>query len=165
MLAGALLDLIGFLNSPQRDDLILREAGVALDRALFPLLVRLGALGPLGVGELADHAGRDHSTVSRQVAKLEGSGLVVRPAPEHDQRVRAARITPAGAATARAIGAARQRVFDRLFAAWSAEDREAVGRLTRRLADDMARAADGDSLLNSPLDTQLRPPVGKKRIK
>ena len=70
-IAGALVGLIGYLNSPQRDDLLLREAGVVLDRALFPLLVRLGVLGPLSVGDLAAQAGRDHTTISRQLARLE----------------------------------------------------------------------------------------------
>jgi DNA-binding MarR family transcriptional regulator len=141
LLAGALMDLVGFLNSPQRDDFILREAGVALDRALFPLLVRLGAQGELGVVELADQVGRDHSTVSRQVAKLERQGLVVRQARDGDQRVRAARITSAGEAVVQAIARARQTQFDRLFRTWSDADREALGRLNRRLADAMLHAA------------------------
>jgi DNA-binding MarR family transcriptional regulator len=140
-LAGALLDLVGFLNSPQRDDFILREAGVSLDRALFPLLVRLGVLGELGVVELADQVGRDHSTVSRLVAKLESQGLVVRQARDGDQRVRAARITPAGEAVVAAIAQARQTQFDRLFRSWSDKDREALGRLNRRFADALLRAA------------------------
>jgi len=141
LLAGALIDLVGFLNSPQRDDVLLREAGVSLDRALFPLLVRLGAQGALGVGELADLVGRDHSTISRQIAKLETLGLIARRARGEDQRVRAAEITKEGEVVARAIGAARQRLFDRLFASWSDEDREAVGRLNRKLADALLRAA------------------------
>ena len=70
-LGAALVELIGFLNSPQRDDALLREAGVALDRALFPLLVRLGMSGPLSVAGLADQVGRDHTTLSRQLAKLD----------------------------------------------------------------------------------------------
>ena len=73
-----MLDLLGFLNSPQRDDALLREAGVDLDRALFPLLVILGVRGALGVAELADQVGRDHTTVSRQLAKLESLDLVAR---------------------------------------------------------------------------------------
>jgi DNA-binding MarR family transcriptional regulator len=141
LLAGALLDLIGFLNSPQRDDFILRQAGVSLDRALFPLLVRLGAEGELGVVALADLAGRDHSTVSRQVAKLESLGLVARASRDGDQRVRAARITPAGKAVVLAIARARQSQLDRLFQGWSDEDREALGRLNRRFADALLRVA------------------------
>ena len=142
VLAGALLDLVGFLNSPQRDDLLLREAGVSLDRALFPLLVRLGESGPLGVVALADQVGRDHSTVSRQIAKLAAQGLVARWAPGEDKRVRAAQITNRGAAVVKAIADARQSLFDRLFADWSDEDRQALGRLNRRLADAMVAAAD-----------------------
>ena len=142
VLAGALIDLVGFLNRPQRDDILLREASVTLDRALFPLLVRLGASGALAVVELADLVGRDHSTVSRQIAKLEALGLVVRAARHEDQRIRAAQITREGEKVVRALTAARQRLFDRLFATWSLRDREAVGRLIRRLADTMHQAAD-----------------------
>jgi DNA-binding MarR family transcriptional regulator len=79
------------LNSPRRDDILLAEAGVSLDRALFPPLVRLGGRGALGVGDLAEQAGRDHSTVGRRVARLEALGLVVRQAGGEDRRVRAAR--------------------------------------------------------------------------
>ena len=64
----ALIDLVGFFNRPQNDAILVREAGVSLDRALFPLLVRIQRRGPLGVGELADLVGRDYTTVSRQVA-------------------------------------------------------------------------------------------------
>lgn len=142
VLAGALIDLVGFLNSPQRDDLLLRGANVTLDRALFPLLVRLGASGALAIVELADLVGRDHSTVSRQIAKLQALGLVVRAARHEDQRIRTAQITREGEKVVRALTAARQRLFDRLFTTWSVKDREAVGRLIRRLADTMQRAAD-----------------------
>lgn len=141
VLAGALMDLVGFLNSPQRDDFILRESGVSLDRALFPLLVRLAAQPELGVTELAAQVGRDHSTVSRQIAKLERQGLLVRQGRDGDQRVRAARITAAGDAAVQAIARARQTQFDRLFRAWSDEDRAALGRLNRRLADAMLEVA------------------------
>ena len=43
-LASAFIDLVGFLSSPRRDGALLREARVSLDRALFPLLVRLDAV-------------------------------------------------------------------------------------------------------------------------
>ena len=38
-LHGAMVDLFTLMNEPQRDDTLLKEAGVSLDRALFPLLV------------------------------------------------------------------------------------------------------------------------------
>src|ERR1700743_2186567 len=102
-LFAALMDIVGMLNSPRYDDVLLGEAGVSLDRALFPLLVRIDALGPISIVDLADHVGRDHSTVSRQVAKLQGSGLVARPVNREDQRVRAVSITAQGRKVARTL--------------------------------------------------------------
>ncbi|MBI1218261.1 MAG: MarR family transcriptional regulator [Rhodobacteraceae bacterium] len=138
-LQAALMDIAGMLNSPRYDDLLLTEAGVALDRALFPLLVRIDALGPLGVTELAEQVGRDHSTVSRQVAKLESLGFVRREGVAGDQRVRAAVVTDAGRQVAQVLAAARNRLFARLLADWSAADRAALTRLNGRLAGAMHR--------------------------
>ena len=72
---GALLDIISVMNQPVRDEQILQAAGVQLEQMLFPLLVAVGRYGPVGVVELADHLGRDYTTVSRQVKKLEAQGL------------------------------------------------------------------------------------------
>src|SRR5471032_645691 len=79
-LREALLDLTGVLNRPKPDAALIAAAGVDLDRALFPLLARVERRGPLGIGELAELSGRDYTTVSRQVTKLEARGLVVRQA-------------------------------------------------------------------------------------
>ena len=38
----ALIDVVGIFNRPRNDVVLLREAGVSLDRALFPLLVYSG---------------------------------------------------------------------------------------------------------------------------
>ena len=38
-LAAAMIGLVSLVNSPRRDHILLREAGVELDRALFALLV------------------------------------------------------------------------------------------------------------------------------
>ncbi len=89
-LHGALLDIVSVMNQPQRDEALIREAGIRLDRALFPLLVGIERFGPIGVVDLADRAGRDYTTVSRQVAKLESLGLVKRQASLTDRRVREA---------------------------------------------------------------------------
>jgi len=132
-----LMELVGLLNSPQNDDFLLQEAGVSLDRALFPLLVRVGLAGPIGVVDLAAQVGRDHSTVSRQIAKLESLGLVAREPDGQDQRVRAAVITPEGRRVADALSAARDRVFARLLDGWSAAERSDLTRLNRKLVDSM----------------------------
>jgi len=132
------MDLVSVLTRPQPDERILQEAGVSLDRALFPLLVRIGLYGPVGVVELADIVGRDHSTVSRQLAKLESLGLIARTANPDNQRVKEAVLTEAGERMREAIGTARHRVFDDVQRHWSATDRAELLRLVRKLADDMS---------------------------
>ena len=143
--AAALLDLLGALNSPRQDDILLAEAGVSIDRALFPLLVRIGAAGRLSVAELADLVGRDHSTISRQTAKLESLGLIDRRPAAQDQRVREASLSPTGQRMVRAISAARRRLLGKLLAGWTAQDRESVARLNQRLADAMRQARLADA--------------------
>ncbi|HEY0107152.1 MAG TPA: MarR family transcriptional regulator [Rhizomicrobium sp.] len=131
----ALLDIMTILNEPQRDDALIAEAGISLDRALFPLLVRIGRRGPLGVVELADMSGRDHTTVSRQVARLESLGLVARTANGADKRVRAVSITRKGLTMTRALDRAREKIAGPLIAEWNAADRATLIRLLRRLVE------------------------------
>jgi len=143
-LAKAVIDLMGFLNSPQRDDVLLKEAGVSLDRALFPLLVRLGTRGPLSVAGLADQVGRDHTTISRQLSKLERLGLISRLESEADRRVRTASLTPAGAEIVQAITAARRRLLSGVLTDWSEADLANLASLNRRFVDALAAATQAD---------------------
>lgn len=131
----ALIDVVGFINRPQNDVILLREAGVSLDRALFPLLVVIQRRGPIAVGELADRVGRDYTTVSRQVAKLARLGLVTRRAGKSDRRVTEAVITDRGQAMSDALDVARERLAAIALAGWSENDLKELGRLLRRLVD------------------------------
>ena len=133
----ALIDLVGFFNRPQNDAILLREAGVSLDRALFPLLVLIQRRGPLGVGELADRVGRDYTTVSRQVAKLESLSLVARGPGKADRRVTEAVVTEKGQAMSEVLDAARERLATIALADWSARDLKDLTRLLRRFADNL----------------------------
>ena len=142
-IASALIDLTGCLNSPRQDEVLLRAAGVGLDRALFPLLVRLSAARVLSVAQLAEQAGRDPSTVSRQLAKLEQLGLVKRPALQEDMRVRAATITKAGARTVAALTEARRKLLGDLTQDWSVEERKLFPDLLQKLADAMKSRQNG----------------------
>src|SRR5471030_2122673 len=135
-LREALLDLTGVLNRPQPDAALIETAGVDLDRALFPLLLRVERAGPLGIVELAELAGRDYTTVSRQVTKLEGLGLVARCASPDDGRVRAAVVTEQGRAMTAALDGARQKIVEKILADWEHEEVKQLARLLRRLADD-----------------------------
>lgn len=139
-LHGAVLDIVGAINRPQRDEVLIREAGIPLDRALFPLLVGIGRFGPIGVVDLADRIGRDYTTISRQVAKLESLGLVERRGSAADRRVREAVITSKGKAMTDLVDAARDKLGRAIFADWDPRDVDELVRLMTKFAD----AINGD---------------------
>jgi len=118
----ALFDLIGLINQPQRDSVLLQEAGVSLDRALFPLLVLIGRRDAVGIMELAGLLGRDHTTVSRQVATLDRLGLVTRHAGTSDGRERKVVATQEGLAMVSALDAARERLIQPILLQWEEQD-------------------------------------------
>jgi DNA-binding MarR family transcriptional regulator len=134
-LHAALLDIVSVMNRPQQDAAMVEKAGIALDRALFPLLVLVERLGPIGVGDLADRVGRDYSTVSRQIAKLESLGLVNRRDARADRRVSEAIVTKNGKAMTDAVDAARNKMGRQIFASWDPQDIGELVRLMRKFAD------------------------------
>ena len=135
VLHGAVLDIVGVMNRPQNDEAMIKAAAIPLDRALFPLLVGIERFGPIGVVELADRIGRDYTTVSRQVAKLESLGLAARRDGAADRRVREAVVTPKGKAMTNAVDAARDRMGRAIFERWDAQEMDELVRLMRKFAD------------------------------
>jgi len=135
ILHGALLDIASVMNRPQRDEVLIKQAGIALDRALFPLLVGIERFGPIGVVDLADRVGRDYTTVSRQVARLESLGLVARRESAADRRVREAVITAKGKAMTDRVDAARERIGRAIFKTWEVGEIDELVRLMRKFAD------------------------------
>ncbi|WP_437665292.1 MarR family winged helix-turn-helix transcriptional regulator [Sorangium sp. So ce1182] len=142
-LHGAMVDLVALMNQPQRDQALLAEAGVSLDQALFRLLVGIERFGPIGVVELSERAGRDYTTVSRQVAKLESLGLIERRPSPADRRIHEAVITDNGRQMTDALDAARQRLAAPILARWSEEDLSDLVRLMRRFVDDLMAPSSG----------------------
>lgn len=139
-LHAVLLQLNGYMNRPDLDQAFLARAGVKLDRALFPLLTRIGRSHPISVVELANLVGRDHSVVSRQVAKLEGLGLVERRPAKDDQRVRRLEPSATGWAMLDQFAATRRKFVSERLSGWTDEERRALLDLLRRLADTIGSA-------------------------
>lgn len=135
-LHNALLTIVGTFNRPQRDELLIKESNIQLDRALFPLLVQISRFGPIGVVELADRVGRDYTTVSRQVAKLEEIGLAQRQKNAKDKRVNEAVITAAGKVMTDKIDATRSRIYGEVFQAWQENERVELARLLQKFVGD-----------------------------
>jgi len=134
-LREALLDLTGVLNRPQPDAALIAMAGVDLDRALFPLLVRVERRGPLGIGELAELCGRDYTTVSRQITKLEGMGLVARQVNTQDVCIKEAVTTEKGRVMTHALDGARERIITSLLSDWDKKEVAELARLLRKFAN------------------------------
>ncbi len=145
VLHRAMMELVSEMNRPERDAQMLEMAGLSLERALFPLLVAIERLGPIGVVDLASRAGRDYTTVSRQVARLEELGLVTRQSSAADRRVREAVITPLGKQSTDAIDRAREQGALALFGDWSKSDFDELVRLLGKLADGLTEKADQPS--------------------
>jgi len=133
-LHAVLLRLHGYMNRPDLDQAFLARAGVKLDRALFPLLTRIELSHPISVVELANLVGRDHSTVSRQVAKLETLGLVERRVAEGDQRVRLLEPSATGRKMLDQFAVARRRFVRERLDSWTDEERSTLLDLLERLA-------------------------------
>jgi DNA-binding MarR family transcriptional regulator len=133
----ALLQIVSVLNRPQGDNVILTRAGVSLDTALFPLLVRVSMQHNLTIGELADQVGRDYSTVSRQITRLQDLGLVHSEPSQTDRRQRVLSATPAAKNTLKKIDRARNSVMSEALAGWSQDEITELARMTTRLAAAM----------------------------
>lgn len=133
----SLIDITVIMNQPERDVELLAKAGLSLERALFPLLVLIERFGPIGVVDLAGRVGRDYTTVSRQVARLEELGLVTRRPGSADKRVREALVTAAGKEATGALDAAREEMAISMFADWERKDFDDLVRLMRKLVEAM----------------------------
>jgi len=134
-LHSSLLDIVSQINRPQLDEVLIKEAAIPLERALFPLLVVIDKFGPIGVVDLADRVGRDYTTVSRQIAKLESLDLVERKTDAKDRRIRETAISPKGKIMTRAVDAARERLGRRVFETWDPREFDELVRLMRKFAD------------------------------
>lgn len=143
-----LLDIVTVMNRPQRDEHLLKAAGLSLERALFPLLVSIAKNGPIGIVDVAERIGRDYTTVSRQVARLEEIGLVKRQVSAQDRRIREAIITDRGRAISDRIDIAREQIARQVLADWDDNDLAQLTLLMRRFADAMMEAPETDKRIS-----------------
>ena len=140
----ALLEIMGVMNQPKRDETLLAAANVKLDQVLFPLLVTIGRYGPIGIVELADNLGRDYTTVSRQVKRLQEMSLAQKQPAERDKRISEVTLTEQGLALTRSIDDARQRLMNQIFADWQEEDVGQLFRLVRKYAESVKGKTPSD---------------------
>ncbi|MNK70668.1 Transcriptional regulator SlyA [compost metagenome] len=131
----SLITIVSVMNRPRNDERLIAEAGVQLDQALFRLLVVIERVGPIGVVDLADRLGRDYTTISRQVAKLERMEMVMRHENPEDRRMRETVVSSKGKAVTAKLDQARERLARGIFQDWAAEDVADLVRLMRKFAE------------------------------
>lgn len=134
----ALITIADLVNRHDIDARIIAASGVKLDRALFPLLARVAMRPEINVAELASAVGRDHSTVSRQIVKLEQLGLIDRTVDPADSRARRLKLSADGKAMMARIEPVRRQWIEDHFQAWHTGDRD---RLVQ-LLDEMVKQID-----------------------
>lgn len=140
LLHGSLLDIVAMMNRPQQDEKLLEAAGLSLERALLPVLISIAKRGPLGVVELSEGIGRDYTTLSRQVARLEQLDLIKRRVSARDRRVREAVVTDKGKVITDRIDKAREQMARTILADWDDADLDQLVVLIQRFADAMKAA-------------------------
>ncbi|CAM4043194.1 MarR family winged helix-turn-helix transcriptional regulator [Bordetella muralis] len=142
----SLISIVSVMNRPRNDERLIADAGVQLDQALFRLLVVIERVGPIGVVDLADRLGRDYTTISRQLSKLERMEMVKRHENSGDRRMREVVVSPKGKAVTDRLDQARERLAREIFQDWTAEDITDLVRLMRKFAEALEQGtqAGGD---------------------
>ncbi|RDI64249.1 MarR family winged helix-turn-helix transcriptional regulator [Nocardia pseudobrasiliensis] len=125
------------LTRARRHGRTITAAGVNVDRANVPLLRLLAdSPEPLRLGELATLLDVEAPHVTRQVQRLERTGMVARVSDPDDRRAQRVRLTPVGYQTVDAICTViRQSIRDAL-SDWTPEDLRLLAALNNRMVDD-----------------------------
>ena len=100
-----------------------------MEPAAYGLLSVIRKQGPIRLTDLASCIGVGKPSVSRQIAFLEGLGLVSKEADPLDGRAQSIRLTPEGEERMHQVQDARREVFRERLAEWPAEDLQALAML------------------------------------
>lgn len=139
---AALVTLVRRANDPRGNREINRAAGVDIERAGAVMLARVEELEPARLSDLAEAAGVDTSTASRQVARLVDDGYVERGADPDDRRASAHRLTPAGREVRQRLRAARREWFEAVLDDFDRAERMQLATFLERFVDRMQPSDD-----------------------
>jgi DNA-binding MarR family transcriptional regulator len=104
-----------------------------VDRAGYLVLRTLEATGPVSTKALATALNLDASTVTRQIAALEGPGFVERRRDPLDRRSSTIVLTEEGHRTMAAVERERRQGIEALVSDWTERDKLNLGRALSRL--------------------------------
>jgi len=110
-----------------------RQVHPDMEPAAYGLLSVIRKQGPIRLTDLASCIGVGKPSVSRQIAFLEGLGLVSKEADPLDGRAQAIRLTSEGEERMHQVQDARREVFRERLAEWPAEDLQALAMYMAKL--------------------------------
>ncbi|MEU1299642.1 MarR family winged helix-turn-helix transcriptional regulator [Streptomyces shenzhenensis] len=116
----------------------------------YTLLGHLEESGGCRATDLAAHYVLDKSTVSRQVAALERTGLIERRQDPADHRVQVLRPTPAGQEILDRVTRSRRAVFRERLADWPEEDLKRFAGYLERYNAAASGPATADRIRSDP---------------
>jgi DNA-binding MarR family transcriptional regulator len=135
-ITASLQTLSRSFNQARHHELLLREAGVRIDRAGALLLYKLHhARGALRISELAELLGIDTPSVTRKVQLLERLGYVSIQPEVEDRRAKRVALTPNGDETLQRVMDAGKKRLARLFVGWTRQEIEELNASMSKLAD------------------------------
>ena len=110
-----------------------RQVHPDMEPAAYGLLTVIRREGPIRLTELAMNIGVGKPSVSRQIAFLEGLGLVSKEADPQDRRAQSIRLTPKGEEKMHQVQDARRQVFQERLREWPVEDLQELARYMAKL--------------------------------
>lgn len=129
-LIESLVSIVSFFNRTDRDQAFIKQAGVDLEAVSFQLFVTIGRMQPTNVSDLANLLGKSHSSVSRQIDKLEQKQLVTTKDGEKDARVRSIVLSESGEELKKVLDKTRVEMIDSTLKDWSeGEKKDLLGNL------------------------------------
>ena len=131
----ALLTLVRKATDPRGNRTINDLAGADIERAGAAMLARIEEHEPARLSELAEAAGVDVSTASRQLARLVELGLVERRPDPDDRRAALHRLSPTGRALRGRLAQARREWIDGILVDLDEGERRTLARLLGVVAD------------------------------
>lgn len=133
----AVIDLVTIINRTDRDKKMIASAGVDMEAAAFQVFGGIAHLQSTSVGDLANLMGKNYSSVSRQIDKLETAGLVHTYPSGEDSRIRLSELTSYGKEIYSMISSTRQRLMQEALGDWTAEEKSGLLNHLRRLTDSL----------------------------
>lgn len=125
-LIQALVTIVSFFNRTDRDKAFIKDAGVKLEATSFQLFVTIGRMQPTNVSDLANVLGKSHSSVSRQIDKLEQKELVTTKDAEVDARIRSIQLSKSGEQLKQILDATRINNISQALDSWSDEEKQSL---------------------------------------